>query len=62
VLILLSLMFVAVGLILLWPRWFANASLTLTLSSLAGIVLLGLFAGVVLTLVLDSNASAGGQP
>ncbi len=61
-LILLSLMFVAAGFITLWPRWFANASLTLTLSSLAGIVILGLFAGVILTLMLDANASAGSRP
>jgi uncharacterized membrane-anchored protein YitT (DUF2179 family) len=61
-LFLIALIFVAAGFITLWPRWFADASLTLTLSSLAGIVILGLFAGVVLTLILDSNASAGGQP
>lgn len=61
-LILLSLIFAAAGFITLWPRWFADVSLTLTLSSLAGIVILGLFAGVMLTLMLDSNASAGGRP
>jgi hypothetical protein len=62
VLILLSLIFFAAGFITLWPRWFADVSLTLTLSSLAGIVLLGLFAGIVLTLMLESNASAGSRP
>lgn len=61
-LILLSLIFVAAGFITLWPRWFANASMTLTLSSLAAIALIGLFAGVALTLILEPNASAGGQP
>ncbi len=61
-LILIGLMFVAAGFITLCPRWFADVSLTLTLSSLAGILLLGLFAGVILTLMLDANASAGGRP
>ena len=61
-LFLLSFIFIAAGVITLWPRYFADASLTFTLSSLAALVLIGLFAGVALTLILDSNASAGGQP
>jgi uncharacterized membrane-anchored protein YitT (DUF2179 family) len=61
-LIFLSLIFAAAGFITLWPRYFADASLTFTLSSLAALVLIGMFAGVALTLMLDSNASAGGQP
>lgn len=61
-LVLLALLFVAAGFITLWPRWFADASLTLTLSTLAGILIVGLFAGVALTLMLDANASAGGRP
>lgn len=61
-LVLLALLFVAAGFATLWPRWFADASLTLTLSTLAGILIVGLFAGVALTLMLDANASAGGRP
>ncbi len=58
----LAFMFIAAGLILLWPRWFATVSLTMTLNSLASLVLIGLAAGVALTLILDANASAGGRP
>lgn len=61
-LFLISLLFVAAGVITLWPRWFADASMTFTLSSLAALVLIGLAAGIVLTLMLDPNASAGGRP
>lgn len=61
-LFLLSMLFVAAGFITLWPRWFADASMTFTLSSLAALVLIGLFAGVALTLILEPNASAGGRP
>ncbi len=61
-LFLLSFLFAAAGVITLWPRYFANASLTFTLSSLAAIALIGMFAGVALTLILESNASAGGRP
>jgi uncharacterized membrane-anchored protein YitT (DUF2179 family) len=61
-LFLIALIFVAAGFITLWPRYFANASLTFTLSTLAALVLIGLFAGIALTLMLDPNASAGGRP
>ncbi len=61
-LILVALGFVAAGFITLWPRYFADVSMTFTLSSLAALVLIGIFAGVALTLMLDSNASAGGRP
>jgi len=60
-LFLIALIFVAAGFITLWPRWFANASVTFTLS-LAALVLIGLFAGIALTLMLDPNASAGWRP
>lgn len=61
-LFLISFLFIAAGVITLWPRWFANASLTFTLSSLAALVLIGMFAGIALTLMLDSPATAGGRP
>jgi hypothetical protein len=61
-LFLIALLFAAAGLILLWPRWFATVSFTLTLSTLAGIVLLGMFAAIALTLLLGPDASAGGRP
>ncbi len=61
-LFLLSMLFVVAGIVTLWPRYFADASLTFTLSGLAALVLIGIFAGIALTLMLDSNASAGGQP